>query len=716
MSTLRQIEVAPPRAVEQPVVDEHFGFAVRDPYRWMENWRSAEFMDWLDGQGNACERYLSRLPAREALRAEVAELTAAVDQVTNVQVVGDEIFFLRRAGGSDLPSLVVRSRALGSERVLVEPHEVQLAGMSSHVSIDWYTASPDGRHVAYCASADGSELGTLHVHCLRQDGRLPVALQNVLPLRLTLTMIGGVFWLPDGSGFLYHRLRALAPRSSPTELYRDSATRLHTLGGDGSDDIIVLARGTNPRVALQPDDYPLVTLDSSGAWAVATILHGSRKEQTLYIAPADELADPAACTWIRIADPEDEVTAWSSGGGAIYLLSRREDDNGAVVSLPLSDPRRTVEQVVPPGPRPLEDLRVAGLHLLLRELERGRGRLRRVDLEAAAAASEVPLPLDGTILEWTPGSAPGEVLLVLTGWVDPPALWSLDAPTAAVTPLEPMAPPRLDLSKIEADESFALAADGIEVPLSILHRRGIPRNGANPTLLTAYGFFGISLRPTFNPAMLAWLRRGGVWAIAHPRGGGECGDGWHVAGRRLNKTKTIDDVLTCADELLARGYTSPGRIAVEGASAGGLTAGGALVRRPNLWGAAILRVPVTNSLRLEMHENGPPNIPEYGTVTSEEGLRALLLSDCYTKIQDGVAYPPVLATVGLNDQRVLPWQPAKLVARLQAATASEEPVLLRVERQAGHGVGSTKAQVDEETADRLAFLLDALTEGDPFAP
>jgi prolyl oligopeptidase len=242
------------------------------------------------------------------------------------------------------------------------------------------------------------------------------------------------------------------------------------------------------------------------------------------------------------------------------------------------------------------------------------------------------------------------------------------------------------------------------VPISVIHRSGIALDGTNPLWLVGYGSHGVALTPSYEPHRQAWLERGGIWAVAHIRGGGEFGRGWHEAGRLLVKENTITDFIDCAEHLIAHGYTRPDKLVGAGGSAGGIPTGGALVRRPDLWAAMVIMVPVLNSLRFEFAPNGPVNIPENGSVTTEDGLRGLLITDAYHRIEDGVAYPPVLVTAGRNDSRVPAWQPAKFVARLQAA-APDRLVLLRVEQDAGHGQGSTSDQRDSELADAFAFAL-----------
>ena len=260
---------------------------------------------------------------------------------------------------------------------------------------------------------------------------------------------------------------------------------------------------------------------------------------------------------------------------------------------------------------------------------------------------------------------------------------------------------------MHAEDVQVPARDGTPIPLSVIHRTGLVLNGNNPTMMGAAGSYGFTLRPWFWPEMLAWYERGGVLALAHVRGGGEYGREWHAAGRGPNKETTITDFIDCAEYLIARGYTRPGRLAGNGGSAGAIPVGGALVRRPDLWAAVVLRVPVTNSTRIEFSEYGPINVPEFGSITTEAGLHDLLITDSYLRITDGTDYPAVLLTTGRNDHVVPMWQAGKMAARLQAASTSQRPILLRIEEHAGHAGGSTREQQDTLLADQLAFLLHA---------
>jgi prolyl oligopeptidase len=405
-----------------------------------------------------------------------------------------------------------------------------------------------------------------------------------------------------------------------------------------------------------------------------------------------------------VARPADGVTGFAVDGETLYLLTHRDAPRYQVVAVALPQPDLAhAAVVVPEGPAVIEAILVAGDYLLTRDMDAGITRMRRVR-RAGGVSESVPLPVAGNMTEWAHEPGSPEVLLHLTSWTTSPRVYRYHADQGRLEDTGWRPPSPVDFSGMEAHEVEAPAPDGTLIPLSIIHRAGLTLDGSNPTLLTGYGSYGLSLRPAFSPQMLAWYERGGVYAVAHLRGGGERGDAWHQSGRMLHKERTIGDFIAAAEYLIAQGYTRPDRLAGEGTSAGGIPSGGALVRRPDLWAAMVMRVAVTNALRFEQTENGPPNVMELGSVTTEDGFRGLLIIDSYLRVRDGVPYPAVLLTTGANDPRVVVWMATKMAARLQGATSSGKPVLLRVEFQGGHGFGSTKRQVDEELAEKLAFL------------
>jgi prolyl oligopeptidase len=318
----------------------------------------------------------------------------------------------------------------------------------------------------------------------------------------------------------------------------------------------------------------------------------------------------------------------------------------------------------------------------------------------------ISLPLDGTVgLSATDPRVPG-TLLELTSWTKARKIYAYDAGREKVveTTLQPAG--RFDdPSDLESAEVKVKSYDGTLVPLSIVYKKGLKLDGSNPVLLLGYGSYGITSDPFFDPKLIAWYELGGVFAVAHVRGGGEYGEDWHLAGKLLNKPNTWKDFIACAEYLIKEKYTSSARLGIEGGSAGGITIGRSITERPELFAVAIDAVPMSDTVRSEFTPNGPPNVPEFGTVKDPDGFKALLEMSGYGHIRDGTPYPAVMVTTGFNDPRVVSWEPGKMAARLQAATSSGKPILLRVDYDAGHGIGSTKIQEEEELADKLSFAL-----------
>jgi prolyl oligopeptidase len=467
---------------------------------------------------------------------------------------------------------------------------------------------------------------------------------------------------------------------------------------------------------MTPVDRPFVLTPFGSDWMLAIISHSAlagpvgeeMSDSSLYVAPRAGLGDPSACPWERVAGPADGVTAFAMLGDDLYLVTYRDAPRSQVVRVPLAAPDLAGATVVlPGGERAVAGIRVVGDHLLVHEHDAGISRVRRVPL-AGGTPEEVPLPAAGGIEQWSAHPDRPEAFITLSSWTQSPRVYRYDGLAGTVTDTGWLPPAAADFSDIATFDLRVPARDGTPIPLRVIHRKGLALDGANPAILSGYGSYGHVSSRLFQPEMLAWYERGGVYAYAGLRGGGEYGPEWHEAGRGPRKENTITDFIDCAEYLIDHGYTSSRRLAGEGSSAGGIPVGGAMVRRPDLWGAVVMQVPATNTTRMEFSENGPVNVPEHGSVTTESGLHDLLITDCYLRVQDGVPYPAVLITAGLNDPRLAVWVPAKMAARLQAATASGRPVLLRADPHAGHGHGSTRTQRNELTADILAFLMHEL--------
>jgi prolyl oligopeptidase len=666
----------------------------------MENLDDPQVKAWFRGQADYARAALGRIPGRDALAAQIKKLDSVGTSVGDVQIAGNRYFSTKLLPGFNNRKLYVREGLKGTDRLLFDPEALTKNGV--HSSLDYYAPSLDGKYVAYGVSPGGSEESVLHV--------LDVATGRDLPETIDRTNEGSPSWRADGRSFFYNRLRKPGPGDPPTAKYQKSVAYLHVLGTDPSQDKPVFGYGLSPRVAAGVNDFAVVAVNPDSPYAVGLLIHGVQNETTAYIAPVASLTGPDV-PWRKIVDTPDQITGFASHGDLVYLLSHQGASRYKILRVSYSHPELgAAAVVVPPGRAVLISLGAAQDALYVKTLDGGIGRLLRVPYPGGPA-TPIALPYEGAIGSIVTDYRHPGVLFQQGGWTRSALWYAYDPKTRQVsdTGLKPLSP--VDMSAYTSAEVKARSADGTLVPLSIVYKKGLKLDGSHPALLDGYGAYGITIDPYFDPTRIPWLDRGGVLAYAHVRGGGEYGEDWHLAGKLLTKNHTWEDFIACGQYLVDHGYTSPAHLAGEGTSAGGITIGRAITERPSLFHAALIRVGVSNPVRQELSPNGPPNIPEFGTSTEPDGFKALYAMDAYHHVRDGVGYPAVMVETGINDPRVSSWEPAKMAARLQAASTSGLPVILRVDYDAGHGIGSTKSQADELLADEYAFLLWQL--GDP---
>lgn len=687
-------EAGLPVARVEPVTETFFGQAITDPYRWMENPKDAEWEPYVKAQAAHTRRVLDAVPARAAITQRVQALSGNAEVIASVQTAGPYVFIERRPAGASNFRLYVRKGARGAEKLLIDP-EARKQGDVSY-SMNYWLASPDGRHVMYGMSASGSEQATIEI--------LETASGRVLPDRIDRAQYASPSWLEDGSGFFFNRL-AEGGQPGTADFYKGSVCWLHRLGSDARQDVKVLARGQFADVAVRDIEFPVVVVQPGSPWAVALLVAGVQREITLYVNRLDA-ARRGEGGWKPVCTPADKVTGFTLRGSDLWLLSENNAPRGRVLHVRADAPAVAgAREVVPQGKALIRGLSAARDAVYVQDLDGGVGRLRKFSGRGGSGAlSGVKLPFDGALSFVYADPRVDGVITDLQSWVRPPQVLKV-LPTGKVVDTGWAAPPAIDVAAYTSEELFATARDGTRIPVSVVYKKGTPRDGSAPTLIDAYGAYAITSDPYFAPRFIAWLERGGVWATAHVRGGGEYGREWHEAGRLLTKPNTWRDLIDTAEWLVRERWTSAGKLALRGGSAGGITVGRALTERPDLFCAVISQVGVSNTLRAEFSQNGPPNIPEFGSVTTEDGFKGLFAMDSLQHVSDGTRYPAVMLTTGMTDPRVDPWHAAKMTARLQAATASGKPVLLRVDFQAGHGLGSTRTQRDEEFGDIFAFVL-----------
>jgi prolyl oligopeptidase len=694
VSTVAAAQLALPETPVHEVTEDYFGVRVSDPYRWLENTSDPQVVAWMKSQNDYTRAVLARIPGRDQLLERIKSLDNAGAVVSDLQVWGGHYFYYKTEPGSDNRKLYLKESLQASERLLVDPEKMTTPD-GRHFSIDYFQPSIDGVYVAYGLSPGGSEESVLHI--------LESASGKILPDTIDRAQFGSPSWLPDGRSFFFTRTQKLAASSPPTAQYQKLRVYRHTLGSDPESDPLVFGYDVSPKVKVTEDDFSVLAY-SPGApkYLLGLVIHGVKRELDIYVVPFENT--PGANTaWKKAVDQSDAITAFDVHADQVFLLSHNGASRFKVLATSLVNPNlANATEIVPASQVVVTNITAAGDALYIQSLDGGIGTLRRFPY--GATVQSLKLPMQGTIQALFANPVAPGAWLELTSWTKSPLWYELDARSDKLsdTALVPASP--VDYSGVESEEVKAKSADGTMVPLSIVHKKGLALDGTNPTLLDGYGAYGITIDPTFRPTLLAFFERGGVYAAAHVRGGGEYGEDWHLGGQKLTKQHTIDDFLAAAQFLIEHNYTSPAHLAGEGTSAGGITIGGAITQRPDLFGAALIRVGDSDSMRSELMASGPANIPEFGTVKEPDGFKALYAMDAYQHVNPKTAYPAVLLTTGVNDPRVAPWQAAKMTARLQASTNSGKPVLLRVDYDAGHGMGSTKSQRDSELADEAAFL------------
>lgn len=678
---------APPRARIAPVTDDYFGTRVVDPYRWMEA-EDAEWLAYAKAQGAYTDKVLASIPGRAGIVEALNRSLGNNEMVVDLAAGGGRLFSVRLSADASALRIHVRDSAEAKDRVLFDP--VKLGG--EHAGIDWWQISHDGSRLLVGYALGGSE---------KSVGRIiEVDTGRMLPEAIDRMELARPSWSPDNSGFFYTRLKAGAPPEGPEKLKHTSCW-FHRLDTDPASDVLVMGPGYDPAVPLGETRRPGVIATPGSDIVLGRVVTGIQDQMELHIATLAE-AKAGKPRWRKLCDAADQVVSAAVAGRDVYLLSYKDAPRGRVLKASADRPSfAEAKEVLAPSDSVLKWLNRARDGVYVSELDAGLGGLKRIG--AGDKVSQVKTPIVGSLSLIATDPGVDGVWTVMEGWASPPQAFRLDGDGRA-HPSDLVPASRIDASPYTSEEVMATSHDGVKVPLSIVYRKGLKRDGSAPLLIEAYGAYGNSLIPSFDSLKLPFLDLGGVYAYAHVRGGGELGEGWHKAGMKLTKPNTWRDLIACAEYLVANRYTRSSRLGVLGGSAGGVTVGRFMTERPDLAAVVISIVGLSNALRFEVTPGGPGNFPEFGTPKEPDGFKGLLEMDAYQHVRDGTPYPATLLLTGLNDPRVPSWQVTKMVARLQAASASGKPVLLRLDPDAGHG-GGGRDQIVQSTADTYVFML-----------
>ena len=678
-----------PPTPKQPVSETYHGVTVVDGYRWLEDDASPEVKRWVAEQNAFTRRYLDAIAQRPAIAARVGELlrTAPIRRFDFQYRV--RLFALKIEPPKNQPILVAlpRSGDPGGEQIVLDPNVLDPSGRTT---IDFFTPSYDGKRVIVSLSKNGSEQGTAYVYDVATGKRLA----DEIPGVTYPTAGGSVEWAPDGRGFYYTRYPQGDERP-PEDRHFYQQVYFHRLGTPLTSDQYVIGRDF-PRIA----EIELHG-NRNGTYLLAVVRNGDGGEIAYHLRAPDG-------KWRQVAGFKDGLKQLAFGeDGNLYGMSIQDAALGRIVAIPMLRPSLANARVVVPETKIVAESVQPTRSLLYVTYMDGGPTIVRVFSLAGKLQRELPTPPVSTVGVST--RLEGDDVLVTTmSYVRPRIVERYEAQANRLVPTNLNGRYPFDFNDATVEREFAVSKDGTRVPVTIIHRKDVKLDGNNATLLYGYGGYGLSQTPYFSSLLRLWLDYGGAFAVANVRGGGEYGEPWHLAGNLTRKQNVFDDFAASLQMLIDRKLTRPEKAAIIGGSNGGLLMGATLVQHPQLVRAVVSEVGIYDPLRWELQPNGEFNVTEFGSVKDPDQFRALYAYSPYANVRDGTAYPAVLFTSGENDGRVAPYESRKMTARLQAASSSPNPILLRTEAAAGHGIGTALSIRIEEQADVYAFLVDQL--------
>lgn len=678
-----------PPTTRIPVVDTYHGVAVTDNYRWLEDDNAPDVKAWVAAQNKLTRVYLDGIAQRPEIAKRVGDLLRAKTVRRFDFEFRQRLFVMKFAPPANQPILVVLppDGNVAKERVVLDPNVLDKKGRTT---IDFYKASYDGKRVVVSLSENGSEVGTVYVYDVATRKRLP----DVIPGVNYPTAGGSAEWAPDNSGFYYTRYPQEGERPAADRQFYQTVW-FHQLGTPTSTDRYVIGRDF-PRIAE-------IALQGSrdGKYLLADVRNGDGGEIAFHVRDV-------AGQWTQVASFTDGVKQMAFGeDGRLYAMTIKDALLGRIVAIPLDRPAlANAIVVVPEANIVAESVTPTKTRLYVKYRDGGPSAVRMFGLDGKRLGDVPAEPVSdiGIGVRLT-----GDDIMMRTmSYLSPPTWFRYEAARDHLVPTQLNGKPKYNLADASVVRDVAVSKDGTKIPISILYRKGMKRDGRNPVILYGYGGYGVSMQPYFSAMNRLWLDYGGVFAVANVRGGGEFGEPWHLAGNLTRKQNVFDDFDACMRYLTAFKYTSADRLAIMGGSNGGLTMGAALTQHPQSMRAVVSQVGIYDPLRWETQPNGEFNTTEFGSVKDAAQFKALYDYSPLLNARDGVAYPAVLFTTGENDGRVAPYESRKMTARVQAATSSKYPVLLRTEANAGHGIGTALSTRIEEEADTYAFLVDQL--------
>jgi len=679
---------APPVAEVKPIIDIFHGTKVLDNYRWLEDGDSPETKKWVEEEMAYTRGMLDRLAGRTAIHKRLTDLLS-IGSVTPPMIAGRHYFYTKREGMQNQPILYVRDNVRdgvnGEDRVLVDANTLAADGT---IALDWFQPSENGKYVAYGTSPSGSEMSTLHI--------IETKTGTVLPDTIERTRAASVAWKLDNTGFYYTRYPQKGEVPAGQEMYNRHVF-YHQLGDDPiNDDKPIFGEGRDP------EDWPSVSLSNDGRWLLISVSEGWTKSE-LYLMDVKKGTPPTAITtgknFLYGADVyKDKLYITTNEDAPRYRVFVADAGNYD---------RESWKELIPQTDAVLQGAAVYGGKLFTQYEQNATSQLKLFDLEGKKL-SDVALPAIGAVFGTGGRWNRDEMFYGFQSFTFAPSIYRYDLKDGSTSLWTKVEAPSIDPAAYEVAQEWFKSKDGTRVPMFVVHKKGIPKNGKNPTLLTAYGGFNVSLTPTFSRTAYLWMEHGGIYAVANLRGGAEFGEDWHRAGMLDKKQNVFDDMIAAAEHLIAEKYTDKNHLAIQGGSNGGLLMGAMMTQRPDLFRAVVCQVPLLDMLHYQDFQIAKLWIPEYGTSENAEQFKWLYAYSPYHHVKAGTEYPAILFMTADTDTRVDPMHAKKMAALMQAearnGASRTRPILLRIESKAGHGAGKPVTKQIEEFTDIYSFL------------
>jgi len=693
----------PPRAKVAPVEDTVQGHKIVDNYRYLENPNDPDTRQYVEQEMAYTRSVLDPLPGRDRINARLSQLLT-IGTIGVPQIGGNYYLYTRREGQENQPVLYVREGLNGADRVLVDVNKLAADGT---VALDWWYPSEDGKYVAYGTSASGSEESTLHI--------VESATGKVLPDAIERTRFSSVAWKHDSSGFYYTRHPKKGEVPAGEEVYHVKVF-YHPLGDDPAKDALIFGEGRNPQ------DIPGVNLSEDDRWLLITVFEGWTKSE-MYLEDLQSKSPP-----VEITTGKDFLYNADVYHGRLYITTNEGAPHFHVFVADTANPKReNWKELIPATDAVLQGAGVFGARLLAQYEHNATSELKLFGLDGQKL-TDVALPTIGNVFGTGGKWNRDEIFFGFQSFTVPPSIYHMDlapserslgarakeANVARVTALAPptlwgkVDAPSIDASAYDVEQVWFTSKDGTRVPMFVVSKKGVKKDGANPTVLTGYGGFNISLQPQFNRSMYLWMEHGGIYAVANLRGGSEFGEDWHRAGMLDKKQNVFDDFIAAAEYLIAQKYTDKDHLAIYGGSNGGLLMGVMITQRPDLFRAVVCAVPLLDMLRYQNFQIAKLWIPEYGSADDPKQFNWLYAYSPYHHVKAGAEYPAIMFMTGDTDTRVDPMHAKKMAALMQVeaknGASKERPILLRIETKAGHGQGKPVTKQIEESTDMYSFL------------